>query len=512
MRLLLHILKKDVRHFYPEVLVNLALLIAFAWIEPHVWGLGFAQGGEGMTAGLLRGLLPVAWLVMISRVLHDEVLVGDRQFWITRPYPWTTLLGEKVLFLVAFLHVPFFLMQGYLLHRAGLAIAPAFGRLVAYQGLVAVVFTLPFVALTVVTASFGKQILTVLACILYLIGAVALAGWLTRRQMAAPYVDWVLLVAVAGTLVAVIVAMYARRRVARARVVLACLPLALVLVVLCMPTRLLVSRVYANSSFGDALSFDSDPKFREDSAGDPLIVEKNVVLRIPVLLHMPTTREEATPKGIQVSLTAASGDSWRSEFQTPEAWLHSDTPDALQLFMPVAVYERMRAQPVRMEMEAAMERFAFPAMKSFTVPADGQFAMSDDSVCHPNLLTSNLQCRYSVSAAPPVLFKLELQRERCGEGSQRETVTRRTSGATAELSADFDPVTLQYIPLWMREDDEGRVRMPSGQLCPGAQAGFAFEQATGRERLFMTASSVLLSEYVVPRQGRPRLVIRSEQE
>jgi hypothetical protein len=38
-----------------------------------------------------------------------EAIPGDRQFWITRPYRWKSLLGAKLLFIIAFVNLPVFL-------------------------------------------------------------------------------------------------------------------------------------------------------------------------------------------------------------------------------------------------------------------------------------------------------------------------------------------------------------------------------------------------------------------
>ncbi len=37
MNFVLHIFRKDARHLYPEILVTLALTIAFAWAAPVQW-------------------------------------------------------------------------------------------------------------------------------------------------------------------------------------------------------------------------------------------------------------------------------------------------------------------------------------------------------------------------------------------------------------------------------------------------------------------------------------------
>ena len=64
--------------------------------------------------------LPIAWVVLISRLVHDEELVGDRQFWITRPYTWYSLLGSKLLALIVLIGLPLVIMQIWLVHHAGM--------------------------------------------------------------------------------------------------------------------------------------------------------------------------------------------------------------------------------------------------------------------------------------------------------------------------------------------------------------------------------------------------------
>jgi hypothetical protein len=37
MKQVLHILKKDIRHHWPEILISLAVLAAYVWNEPDQW-------------------------------------------------------------------------------------------------------------------------------------------------------------------------------------------------------------------------------------------------------------------------------------------------------------------------------------------------------------------------------------------------------------------------------------------------------------------------------------------
>src|SRR4051812_29086269 len=113
MRQIFHIFRKDVHHFWREIVVVLLLVALYGWREIRTWkqgaglmayGIG-AFGGE-FVWGLMVVLLPLAWIFLITRTVHDESLVGDRQFWITRPYQWPRLLTEKLLFVLTFISVP----------------------------------------------------------------------------------------------------------------------------------------------------------------------------------------------------------------------------------------------------------------------------------------------------------------------------------------------------------------------------------------------------------------------
>src|SRR5208337_3681267 len=111
MRQAWHIFLKDVRRLRYELIVILAMTAAYAWLQGHWSPLYSAQNGRvNLTAGLLRGfLLPMAWWYLASLAVYGEPLPGDRQFWVTRPYRWTSLLGAKLLFIVAFVSFPLLL-------------------------------------------------------------------------------------------------------------------------------------------------------------------------------------------------------------------------------------------------------------------------------------------------------------------------------------------------------------------------------------------------------------------
>ena len=121
MRQALHIFYKDIRQFRYDVILTLVLTATFAWYTGHRTPLlGFQTDRLNVVADLLGLLLPFAWGYLVARAIYGEPLPGDRQFWVTRPYRWKSLLGAKVLFIAAFVTLPLLLSDCVILSLQGL--------------------------------------------------------------------------------------------------------------------------------------------------------------------------------------------------------------------------------------------------------------------------------------------------------------------------------------------------------------------------------------------------------
>ncbi len=501
MNLIPHIFRKDVRHFYPEILVNVGLLLAFAWSAPELWAFDDGANAARIVPVVLRLLLPLGWFVLVSRLLHDEALVGDRQFWITRPYVWRALLFEKMLFVVVFLHLPLLLMQMYLLQHAGLAVGPAVKDLLLYQAMIAAVYVLPFTALSVVTATFGRHVLSLLGGLVYGVAVGIFGNLLTKRRMTPPNADWVMATVAIITLVTMVIAMYARRRVKEARVVLVCLPLVLVLVLLCLPTRWLIRRVYAGTGSGLSLAFDVDSKQQQTGLDAPLRAGNDVLLQLPLRLQGLGAEAEEGTKGVQLTLRAADGFVWRSPFEKAETWFRSGRTELVSLYVPARIYERIQSRPVDLEMQLAVETYSFGTPARATVPVEGTFSAPDGAVCATVAENSVLQCRYPLQPAQPDMDRFEVQDVPCRETGPRHDFIQRTDGMIGAYSFDFDPVSTQNVMLQTGKD---RHSLKTHFLCPGAPVSMARERMVGHEVLMVRQGQVSLPLYVTHRHGLDR--------
>ena len=203
MRQTLHIFKKDVRQFWLQILLVLAVTAMFAYaditpwpevpgaggtagigaefvffpynarplIDPHVGG---PAGVDAITFGdnvsMLSELLVLAWCCLVALVILADAIPGDRQFWLTRPYDRRSLWGAKTLFVLTFVSLPLLVAQAAIIAGDGFPIASNLSGLLWEQALFATVIAFPVMAL----ATLAKR-MTQFVFLLFL-GAFAAGG------------------------------------------------------------------------------------------------------------------------------------------------------------------------------------------------------------------------------------------------------------------------------------------------------------------------------------------------
>ena len=152
MRQALHIFKKDVRQLWFEIAIALIVTAAFAFIGARrgFW-LDDPGANRSVAWSMVQLILPLAWWILIARVVYGEILPGDRQFWITRPYRWTSLLGAKLLFIGVFVNLPLLAADVIILRAYGFLPGEEIQGLVWKQILCTLVFLLPVAAVCAIT-------------------------------------------------------------------------------------------------------------------------------------------------------------------------------------------------------------------------------------------------------------------------------------------------------------------------------------------------------------------------
>jgi len=222
MRQAIHIFRKDARHCWPYIAGVMAITAVHAWQESVAVPDYPGNLGTGLPAVLITLLLVLAWWLVIGASVHGESLIGDRQFWTTRPYSWKGLLTAKLLFVAAFLMLPLLISDCIIL------LASAYNPLSLFPGLLwRQCWLLAFLVLPFVLAALSRATREfVLAGIVFYVAAfLGLAALsipvigirLTRLEWPSWIWDFALwLMPVAGF--SLVVWQYARRRTILVRV------------------------------------------------------------------------------------------------------------------------------------------------------------------------------------------------------------------------------------------------------------------------------------------------------
>jgi len=401
MKQALHILAKDVRRFWPEILISLGITAAFVLIEPFRWK-AQENGFDSLNSifpGLLGLLMPVSWWVLIARVIHEERLVGNTQFWITRPYEWKRLLSSKVLFLQAFLILPLFLAQSLILSEGGFHPLSFVHGLLYSLLLLSAFLVIPLAAFAVITSTFARMTLTMLGVLLAMIAVVTVATLLFSSNVgviAFPLRDsisfWVYLAVMA---IAITLA-YALRKPWISRLLLVAVPMVIgaVMGIASHFQRAYVEHRYpttANAAFQNApllqLAYPPNPGATSSSSTSyGLSRATNIGVAIPLEDFGVAEGTVVIPDGIRAEITGPDGSRWESDWQL-QAGYHfnpvaaSDREHFNAVFMmPLHVYYKFRSKPVNVHLTFAVTEAR--EVREDVIPLiEGRFVVPDFGTC-----------------------------------------------------------------------------------------------------------------------------------
>ena len=266
MRQALHIFRKDVRQFWLQIVLVLAVTALFAYADITPWpNVPTASGSAGIAAesvffpynagplispdvnnftgvgavtfgdnvSMLSDLLALAWCCLIALVILAEPIPGDRQFWLTRPYDRRSLWAAKALFVLAFVSLPLLVAQAAIIASDGFPVASNLSGLLWEQVLFATIIAFPAMALATLTKRMTQFVF------LLFLGAFAAGGlaflflipvlpfvppwYLQGHRMGALnwLPDFVGFAAIAATTFAIMFLQFTRRRTSRSLVLAA---------------------------------------------------------------------------------------------------------------------------------------------------------------------------------------------------------------------------------------------------------------------------------------------------
>jgi hypothetical protein len=295
-----HIFKKDCRYLRYEATVVWLIAIVFAAMHlrgPHrssdlVW--------------IPEVFLFIGVASIIGRLVLAEAIPGDRQFWITRPYRWQSLLGAKVLFLIAFVNLPVFLAQLAIVLIDGFP----FGSIVAgllWSQLLWFAFLLPFAAFATLSAAKPFHlILFGIAAAVWVLALSGEAGPLTGVRWVS---QTIALLALVATAICILFLQYRSRRTVLSRCLAAVGITAATFVFVAMPwpTALAVeSRLAPPNALGSSIQASLSHTFAE-KFWVARVERKRVALHFPISVVGIPDGTELVPDALTITLAGADG-------------------------------------------------------------------------------------------------------------------------------------------------------------------------------------------------------------
>lgn len=217
----LHIFRKDLRHQKVDLAIYFALLVLTGFLVPTGWPghwFGFTRDVLPLLRTLLQVAVPTFWLVMIARLVHAEAIVGDQQFWTTRPYRWSSLLGAKLLFVVLCIALPHFVMQwcialygGVSPFQAGFPVSATMHLLIVW---------IPMFLFACVTSTLVSTFFTTLGSVVAWLAMLAFVMSSNGPEADAPFARWFLAGIFAGIFAFLLVLLYRKRSFQLGRVLM----------------------------------------------------------------------------------------------------------------------------------------------------------------------------------------------------------------------------------------------------------------------------------------------------
>jgi hypothetical protein len=461
MKQIIHIFAKDSRHFWPEIVVSLAITAAFTWIYPNHWtqnswrGPGLTASTEWeLLANVLTLLVPVSWWLLITRVIHAESLVGDRQFWLTRPYEWRKLLGAKVLFLLAYLYLPLVIAKLVLLAQAGFHPLSYIPGLLFNLLLVTAFLVMPLLAIATVTSNFARMALTAVGIILCLVAILALSAVL-GTSVSIPYNDRLSIPLTVCVCVAAITLQYAARWLWLSRLLLIGFPVVTGALGLVSPGEAMMGRDYPSitAKQGTPIQF----ALLEDSIHQVTVNagrnEKEVGVSVPLEASGVADGFMLMPNHVKVSIEAANGTRWTSPWKEMynAYYLPGPQESIVNFEVKRSIFESVRSMPVILHLTFAFTQLRAGRSRRVPMPAS-DFPVADFGICAPQLDWNGSQqiigvaCRSALRQPRLTYVEVLWSDDACSSPATEPNSGVQGAGWTGNL--DNDPAEFGISSVW----------------------------------------------------------------
>lgn len=514
MRQVLNIFLKDVRHYWRECAASVALVAAFGWNEMRGWlhdGVLASTTGMGglfsarFLLGLVVVLVPISWSLVFVRVIQGESLVGDRQFWITRPYEWKKLLAAKVLFGLTFVNLPLLVLDVFLLAKAGFRPTDYMVGLFWIQLMIVLYFMLPVAALATVTATVVQVLLALLIIMLYGIGMGLLSDQIPSSRFSDPS-DSLTTTLFFGVCLAVIWMQYARRKTNMSRALIAGLAGICVLILVTTPYRTLLAREFPQLNLEQKPPFQLGllPPEKTDSESAPEKEdEKEVEIQLPLTVSGLEDQSIAAVDGFLIALEAPDGFKWNSGWKYPGLSLFPNQKSTrIDFSLKRGVFEHVRHSRAKFRLWLAYTLFRDTNRREFVTPS-GVFRMADVGLCSADSgYSRGIHCLAPLRRPKSFLISSDMSMSTCplleGESpASAGEIARDWTRSGGSQPAEFGISPVKTVDLYLLDWHEASDRRRSG-ICPGTPLVLSNPEPVGRNQISMQMDGVRLADYRLP--------------
>ena len=510
----LHIFQNDVRRLWPQIVATLALMVFVIWSAPDHW-LPWDQRSAITKMVPPIVLLPVAWSLLVIRVIHGDKLVGDRQFWVTRPYGWKTLLAAKVLFIALAINLPMLISDAIVLSRAGFTPTEYALGLIWRQLLLTILLVLPSLALATLTGTQSR----LEGLVFFGVGLLILLIFGEGSSASGLYaLDWVRtcleLLVVALACIEILLWQYSRRERAIGYQLLAA-GLALVGIVhIFMPWSALVSYEYLHSDASPGFSsfqldYDPDPALYLHQKSSPG-VPGSVRLQVPVRVSGLPEGYAVAGDAIKVSVETADHLSWHSRWENSGiiTWSSSDNDHHGFVDFTVSdwLFERAKSDSVKLRLTLAL---TFLKEHPVTAVATEQpFRVPGVAICAVSgkMQNSSIFCRAPLRTPYQYSVKIDWTGSRCFSVSGNVESANDKIPPSGSWYSNMDPLPAEFAILPVvtfnlgsssGEAMLGRSGYVSYYVCPGVQLTFGTHDAAARTQRELEINSIRLTDYQI---------------
>jgi len=495
----LHIFRKDVRRLWRETATLNVLLVAYAWETVRRWHSEFSFE---FWSEWLALLVPLAWIFLILRCVQEESLVGDRQFWVTRPHEWPKLLAAKLLFVLVFINVPLFVIDVVLLAKAGFPPASYLPGLLWLQLLWTLFLFLPAFALGAITSNIGQAVLVVIGVILYLVLISELSREVPQPFSLAGDPPVILETSLGlATAAAVVLLQYSRRRTRKSRLFVVGLAITVPLIAAVTPYSRLIDRAYPPAAAGHPppVQLSLGPKEKPAPAFAP---SDSVAVVIPLDFSGLQENSIVTLDGALTTIEGPGGERWNSHWRYAGNYLLPERAHTqVDLTIDRVFFDRVKNTPVNVRISfAATDLHELGKERVVTSPSG--FAVPGNGRCwyRHGRRGDDIACLFPLKQ-PFATFKVSAGEMTCpqnpdatGGSLPPDTIGYGWLGhsaSQAELGISPVATTELFVWDWGVSDQARTPRL----ICPGTPLRFSMLEEAGRMRIELRLDGIRLADY-----------------